>query len=192
MALEDIFRALEEQAQKEREDILSAAQLQAEAIAADAADQAARMCSDCVATADDALQRRLTRESNAARLEGRKRVAAAKQRAIDEVFENAGSLLRDVRSSSQYPEIFSALATEALEGVEGTPTIVVDPADEELARRTMSELGVSAELGIEEVSSGGLSVVSGEGRIVRRNTLDDRLEKVRPDIQSDVAGILFS
>ncbi len=192
MALEDIFRALEEQAQQERDDILKAAALQAEAITADAADQAARICSTCVETADEALGKRASREANAARLEGRKRVAAVKQKAIAESFDRAAGVLSEVRASSRYPDVFRALAEEVFEGVEEGVTVLVDPLDEELARATLEQMGVSAELKAEQGTSGGLTVVMGEGRIVKRNTLADRLEKVRTDIESQVAEILFS
>ncbi|MBS3955918.1 MAG: V-type ATP synthase subunit E [Clostridiales bacterium] len=192
MALEDIFRALEEQASQECEDILEAARLQAEAIAADAEDRASRACAACVDEADSVLKRRLARETNAARLEAKKRVAAVKQRAIDEAFERAGVALAEARRSEGYPDVFRALIAEALEGVEGVPTVLIDPADEELARAVLETLGISTVVEATATTSGGVAVVTGNGRIVRRNTFEDRLEKARPDIESQVAEILFS
>ncbi len=192
MALEDIFRALEEQAEKEREEILSAARAQAEAIEADAVDQAARICSACVENADTTLNLRSAREVNAARLEAKKQVAKVKQEAVAAAFEHAAESLGDLRSSPDYPEIFRSFAAEALDGVDGVETVQVDPADEDFARTTLADMGVAAEVNTDITSRGGLAVVMDGGRVIRRNTVEDRLAKVETGIQSKVAEILFS
>jgi vacuolar-type H+-ATPase subunit E/Vma4 len=76
--------------------------------------------------------------------------------------------------------------------VSGEMVVLVDPADEELARRVLADTGVDAEVRGELSTSGGVAVLTGNGRIMRRNTLEDRLDKVRHSIQSEVAEILFS
>ena len=192
MALEDIFRALEEQAQKEREEILGAAEAQAEAIEADAEDQAARICSACVENADTMLDLRSAREVNATRLEAKKSVARVKQEAVAAAFERAAESFASLRSSPEYPAIFRTLAAEAFEGVNGTVKVLVDPADEELARTTLAEMDVEAEVATDLTSHGGLVIAMDEGRVMRRNTVEDRLDKVETGIQSKVAEIFFS
>ncbi len=192
MALEDIFRALEEQAEREREEILSAARAQAEAIEADATDQAARICSACVENADATLDLRSAREVNAARLEAKKRVAKVKQEAVAAAFERAAVSFEGLRSSPEYREVFRTLAAEALDGVDGSVRVLVDPADEELARATLADMGVEAEVDTSLTSHGGLVVAMDGGRVMRRNTVEDRLSKVEAGIQSRVAEIFFS
>ncbi|MDZ4064990.1 MAG: V-type ATP synthase subunit E, partial [Coriobacteriia bacterium] len=128
----------------------------------------------------------------AAKLESKKRVAAVKQRAVADAFKTALDELGNVRSSGKYPAIFRALVEEAVAGVEGEIEALVDPADVEIARSTFSALGTQAVIKPEVKSSGGLIVRTQNGRIMRRNAFEDRLEKVEPSIQSDVAEILFS
>jgi vacuolar-type H+-ATPase subunit E/Vma4 len=79
MALEDIFRALDEQADKECESILATARAQAEAIVADAEEQAdGHLLGVC--RADRAAHAaKASKQINAARLEGKKRVASVKE-----------------------------------------------------------------------------------------------------------------
>ena len=192
MALEDIFRALDEQADKECEDILATARAQAEAIVADAEEQAAGICSACVEHTESAMQRKAAKQTNAARLDGKKKVASVKEAAVSDAFEKSAERLTSIRTHDTYPGIFKSLVSEALKGVSGDMVVLVDPADEALARQTLGELGVDAEVRTELTTSGGVAVLTGNGRIMRRNTLEDRLDKVHSSIQSDVAELLFS
>lgn len=192
MALEDIFRALDEQADKECEDILATARAQAEAIEADAAEQAAGICAACVEHTGTAMQRKATKQVNAARLDGKKQIASVKEGAVGDAFDKAAESLASVRNQPSYPEVFKALISEAAGGLSGEMTVLVDPADEDLARRTVADLGLDAEVRAELSTSGGVAVLTGGGRIIRRNTFEDRLDKVRNSIQSEVAEILFS
>lgn len=192
MALEDIFRALDEQADKDVEDILATARAQAEAIEADAEEQAAAVRSASVERAESAMRLKAAKQTNAARLEGKKKMASVKEAAVSDVFNRAGDALVSVRTRPDYPAIFKALVQEALAGVTGDKTLLVDPADEPLAREVLGEVGVSADVKSDLSASGGVRVLAGGGRIMRRNTFDDRLDKVRHSIQSEVAEILFS
>jgi vacuolar-type H+-ATPase subunit E/Vma4 len=192
MALEDIFRALDEQADKEVEDILATARAQAEAIEADAEEQAAGICSACVEHTESAMQRKAAKQTNAARLEGKKKVASVKEAAVSDAFDKAAERLSSLRTSDTYPAVFKSLVSEAMTGVSGDVALLVDPADEALARQTLGELGIDAEVRAELSTSGGVAVLTGNGRIMRRNSIEDRLDKVRHSIRSDVAEILFS
>lgn len=192
MALEDIFRALEEQAQRECDEILQDARDQAESISAEAADQAEAIRAARTEEAERVTRQRAAQSANSAKLEAKKRVAGVKEAAVSAAFESAGGSLGKVRGSSGYPAVFKALAEEALAGMEGELEVWVDPADAALAEATLRELGVSAAVRPELETSGGLMVTKDSGRIMRRNTFENRLEKVRLLAQADVAEILFS
>jgi vacuolar-type H+-ATPase subunit E/Vma4 len=192
MALEDIFQALEEQADKEIEEILQDARDQAEAIEEDARDEAETIRSRLVAETERTARSEGARTANAARLDSKKQVAAIKQEAVAKTFDSALSELESERSSGEYPKVFRALAEEAVESLDGTLEILVDPADVELAQRTFSEMGRDATVKGDISTSGGLVVLTQGGRVMRRNTFEERLDKVRQLIQSDVAEILFA
>ena len=99
---------------------------------------------------------------------------------------------RELRSSAAYEELFAALASEALEGLDGPVTIQVAPADAALASRAAQAAGLTATIDPTLETAGGLVVEAYGGRVMRRNTLEDRLERARQLIQSDVAKVLFS
>ncbi len=192
MALDDIFQALEEQADKEIVTILQDARDQAGVIAEQAADEAQTVREQRLAQAEKTVRSEASQSVNAAKLEGKKKVASVKEEAVNATFTKALSLLTDIRSRGDYPALFRALAQEALQGMSGEIDVLVDPVDAELAKSTFAELGVDATVKPEISTLGGLIVSTSGGRIQRRNTLEDRLEKVQQSAQSDVAEILFS
>lgn len=192
MALEDIFKALEEQAARDIEQIMDDARSHAQAIIGEAEEQAAQVRANRVVDAERVARARSTHGLNAARLEARKRQAGVKERSIEAVFDEALERLRGARGDAAYREVFRQLAMEALDGVDGDFEVLVDPADEALAAEVLASLGKQARIRSDISTAGGLVVVTGGGTVSRRNTFEDRLDKLRSTAQADVAEIVFA
>jgi len=192
MALEDIFRALEEQADRDVEVVLADARAHATVIREEAEKEAETLRAARLAEAERMAKSRSSQSLNQVRLEARKRLAGVKERAIREVFDDARVALGEVRSRPDYPAVFRALAEEALEGVAGEYELLVDPADADLARQLAAEKGLAPDAVRADISTaGGLVVATQGGQVMRRNTLEDRLEKFRGMAQAEVAEIVF-
>lgn len=192
MAIEDIFRALEEQADRDCREILDGAKAQAKGIEADAKAEADRIKADKLEAADSAVRVKVGQTLNSAKLANKKDIAAAKDRGIEAVYSSALEQLAKVRGGKGYEDLFKRLAEEALAGVTGDVTLLVDPADADLARRTLQALGVAGEVDASASTIGGVTVVASSGRVFRRNTLEERMNKVRKTQQAEVAEILFA
>lgn len=190
MAIEDIFIALDKQGEEQSAEALEAAREQAAGIQEDAKQQAKAICDQRKAAAKEQAILRTTRSVNAARLEGRRAVAGVKERAIVQSFDEALEKLASIRSSSEYPALFTALAREAVEGVDGEVTFVVDPADKTLAETVFAQLGLTGGVDASATTRGGLTVVARGGNMFRRNTLEDRLAKYRAQGQSEISEVL--
>jgi V/A-type H+/Na+-transporting ATPase subunit E len=191
MAIEDIFRALEEQADAECKTVLDNAKAQADAIMAEAREEAEAIRRRRREQVEATVKSRTMQMVNAAKLENRRKTAAVKEAAIEGVFDGAAAQLAKSRKDAGYARTFNALLEEALEGVTGHVEVRVDPGDRALAEPVLNAAGLSFEL--QDVpTSGGVVVVAGEGRIYRRNTFEDRLGKVRQRSQAMVSEILFS
>ncbi|HEX9093080.1 MAG TPA: V-type ATP synthase subunit E [Coriobacteriia bacterium] len=191
MAIEDIFRALEEQADRECRDILDGAKAQAKGIENDAKAEADKIKADKLTAADSAVGVKVGQTLNAARLANKKDIAAAKDRGVEAAYADALAELAKLRGSKEYEALFKSLTEEALAGLTSDVTLLVDPADAELAKRTLSALGVAGEVDASAKTVGGPTVVSEGGRVFRRNTLEDRMRKLRKTRQAEVAEILF-
>lgn len=190
MAIEDIFIALEEQGEQESREALDAAREQAKGIKEDAEAQAKAIKADKTEAARAHASLKTTRAINAARLEGRRMVAGVKEAAIVEAFDSALDKFSGVRGTAAYPALFRSLAAEAVEGLEGDVTFLVDPVDAALAGDVLRELGLSGSVDASASTSGGLTVLAYGGNMLRRNTLEDRLAKFRLAGQSEIAEVL--
>ena len=191
MAIEDILRTLDEQAQADSDAVITEAREHAKLIVEEAQREAEQVHEGFVRQIERVARVEAGKRVNAARLEAKMAASSVKGNAVAAAFDSAAERLSSLREGGGYDALFSALATEALEGLEGPVTIKVAPADagraQALAARR-SEATVDANLD----TTGGLIVEASGGRIVRRNTLEDRLDRTRQIVQADVARVLFS
>ena len=192
MAIEDIFRALEEQADAEVNEILRIAQVQADAVVQEATDEAERITQARVDAAGETVAAKSAKAVNATRLQARRDLAAVRDSAVDRVFALAAEKLAAMRGSAAYETVLKGLISEATAGVEGACELLVVPEDAALAEKTVAELGASCTVSPTLESIGGAVVSYDGGRVVRRNTFESRLEKVRGLAQAKVAEVLTS
>ena len=192
MAIEDILRALEEQGQADCEACTDEARAHAAQIIEDARARAQQIHENHVAAVERSARADAMKKVNAARLKGRMQVSGVRGNGLDSVFDAARGSLNKLHDVADYDALFASLAREALAGVEGPVVIRVAAKDEALARQTAAQLGVSADVRGDLETAGGLVVEAAGGKIVRRNTFEDRLERARPYIQADVARVLLA
>jgi vacuolar-type H+-ATPase subunit E/Vma4 len=192
MAIEGILKRLEEQARADREAVLAQGREQARLVAEQGELEAQRIRDELDRKAQRAATLAAEKVVNAARLQAKMAVSSAKGAEVAEVFDEAARRSLEVRSQAAYAELFSALATEALAGIDGAVTIRVAAADEELASRAAKSAGVSATIDPTLSTAGGLVVEAWKGRVIRRNTLEERLARARQVLASDVAKVLFA
>lgn len=192
MAIEDIFKALEEQADGEVNHILHLATVQSDAVEHEALDEAERITRAKVEAADQAVRSKATKAVNAARLQVKRDLARVRDSAVDTVFAEAANRLAAMRGTAEYERIFAALAQEAFAGMDSGCEVLVAPADAELAAKTVAALGVDAKISPTLDTIGGLVVSAHGGRVVRRNTFESRLLKARSVGGARVAEVLTS
>lgn len=192
MALQDIFKALEHQAERDIDDVLSEARARAAGIVHEAELDAQRIRDTHATDAQTSGAARGVHILNAARLDARRKIAAVRQRAVQQAFDRAREQLLDARSATSYDALFERLLDEALEGVEGEFELLVDERDVGRAEASLSRRGIGGSVRPGLTTAGGV-VVSMEGdRVFRRNTIEDRFEKLAGMSQAEVAEILFS
>ncbi len=191
MAIEDILQALDVQSRADCESVVAEAKEHAKMILDDAQRSADAVHENFVRHVERIARTEAAKIVNAARLEAKMEVSSAKGDGVSSVFESTRDKLATVRSAD-YDRLFEALAAEALAGVDGEVAIHVASDDIERAKRAAASRGLAAEVLGDLDTAGGLVVESSGGRISRRNTLEDRLDRVSQISQADVARVLFS
>jgi len=191
MAINDILSALDEQAQADCEATVDEAREHAKLIIEEAERQARQIHDTFVHQVERVATMNASKKVNAARLQAKMTVSSVKGDGLTAVFDDARAQLFSARDAG-YQELFAALAAEALEGVSGTVTIRVRTEDVALAEKAATTAGLTADVASDLETAGGLVVETGGGKIIRRNTLEDRLDRARQFVRADVATVLFS
>ncbi len=191
MAIDDILKTLDDEAKADCEAIVGEAREHAKLIVEEAERQAQQIHDSFVHQVERVANAKASRQINAARLAGKMNVSTVKGDGVTSVFDAARAQLPSVRDSG-YEVLFAALAAEAFAGVNGPVTIHVAPSDTDLVEKAAAQAGVTAEVVADLDTAGGLVVDTGGGKIIRRNTLEDRLDRVSQFLQADVARVLFS
>ena len=191
MAIEDILQALDDQAQADCDAVIGEAQEHAKLIIDEAERQATAIHERFARQVEFVAKSGASKIVNAARLEAKTAVSSVKGSGVVEVFEAARGVLPTLREAG-YEELFSRLAAEAFEGLESPVHVRVNAMDTALASAAVAKSGLEADVVGDIDTIGGLIVEAHGARIIRRNTLEDRLDRVSQFIQADVARVLFS
>lgn len=191
MSLEDIFRALDAEAESRCREITENAQEQADRIM----EESDRRCRELIRArleqGEQSLLGRARRVVNEAKMERRRAVAAAREEAIDAVFDRAKEALATLRSKPGYPASFSVLLDEALEAASDPSAVLVDARDQSLAEQELARRSLSLEVRPELASAGGVVVLDRGGRTRMDNTYERRLDRLRAEGRKTVGELLF-
>jgi V/A-type H+-transporting ATPase subunit E len=132
-----------------------------------------------------------TRQIYLVREELRVQLVKEQEKSIEEVFSEAEHKLASVRTDPSYETCFSALLAEVLEGMGDRETeLHVDPRDEDLCRSLLQKTGRQCIVIPDITSAGGLYGSSPDGRLIVRNTMEDRFIRARGCMKAAVFTLL--
>lgn len=188
----ELVAILEKESAAEVERILSEARAQAQGILEEARKAAAAELEEHKARVESERRAALSRAQSTAQVRAAALVLKAKDQAMAEVFRRAEQQLGSFpQDKGRYAAALRTMIREAASGLEGRIIIEVHPDDRELARQALRELGLDAEIATAEEVRGGVRVATADRRFVVENTLQSRLERIRPVVASDVAALLW-
>ena len=135
----------------------------------------------------------MAKAASSARLEANKIMLRAKHSLIADAFKLAGERLAQIRESKRYEKILESLILETVPGAElSSARLLVDPRDEELAKRILAKTGIELEVSPTLSCLGGIRY-EGEAKAVSvDNTFESRLKRAREDLMVRAASVLFA
>jgi vacuolar-type H+-ATPase subunit E/Vma4 len=186
MALADLLRAIEAEAEAERARadreaaaeaaaIVESARVEASALEAALADSP-----EAEARAEAAHMRAL------ARLDATAALRSAREHAFVSVLDGIGKTLAALRTSEGYPALFEALVIESRAVLPFAGELRVDRRDAELALPLARGLRIERTL----ETLGGVELASDDGRTVK-NTVEERLANAEPLLRQMLAQRLL-
>ena len=194
-----------EQIQELKEEIWRRAREKADRILSEAKNEAERILGNARAEAENFMKNKLEPEKliirrriiGKAMMDGRRLLILTKNDLINEVFSKAVEKLKRFRESEEYEKFLVKCLKEAVEAMnpsDGDEFIVyVDKRDLELLKKKVGEIFKhNLKFKFKEGSfMGGVVVMDSEGKRIFYNTIESKLESLRPLLREKIASMLF-
>jgi V/A-type H+/Na+-transporting ATPase subunit E len=134
----------------------------------------------------DKIEKQITGSSD---IEARNKQLLALEEAVDRVFTSALEQIANADRSGDYSNLIKTLIEEATQ-ILGTSeiTIFTNTKDKDVVQSTISQFS-GAELSSETIEClGGIRAKSKDGTMTFDNTIDARIERLKPLIRKDIAA----
>jgi len=194
MALENILEKIGEDADIEAGSIINQAKKEAERIIALAGQEAVSMREEAARAGAEMAQREKEKLITMANLDGRKKVLAVKQKALDEIFENVKKRL-DQLDEKEYAKLMKKLIMA--DAGQGKVTVVPGTDDRKVInKKLIDEINVELKGACKvELSEENTAIRRGfvlkSGKVEVDNSIDNIIKTARDRAQDEVAGMLF-
>lgn len=199
MSLEVILKSIETSGEVELAQLQQETETRMQQILAEAEQKAALRHEMTRQTVVTPVAGERARRLHQARLEALQIVAAARDQLVTSALEQTRHCLMELRREPIYTYVLQGLIEEAVRGLGDEelnsatvipaipPWLEIDARDEALVRGILLDLDLDLAIKPRLNSWGGVSVHSGDGRIIVTNTLESRLERAMPYLRQELA-----
>ena len=133
-----------------------------------------------------------------ARLASRNQELLTIENAVNKAFEEAKKKLQASSGTDSYKNLLKQMVEESISAVGGSNAVIIESNknDAEIVRKAVSELRDTGKVQQAEVSDqhidvlGGIRIKSSGGTTTYDNTLDSRIERLKPLIRKNIAQML--
>ncbi len=198
MQYNKLLESLSDQAKAEREEILAAARKKAEAIvkaAVDGVEEKPQVVEEIQAATGGvkaaAGAKEVKKESAPQRRRVSKVVLQAQHEYYLQAIETTRSGLRKVCERPDYSQVLKKLLQEATADFPAAATVLVRPQDVAAVKGMLEKLNLKLVVVSSQDAPVGVVVSSQDGKLVRYNTLNSRLEKALPHLSTQIASVLY-
>lgn len=189
MSQEELLKALEEDARRERNSLLRDAEAEAGTIRSEAIEELKRLKEADLLKFKVSLSAEIAKATNDARAYSNGIISAARNAAIARVREKVEDEFKRLPLREVYPEILRKLFMEALESIGEVKTVVFVPERDLPIFRKMDIL---KDRDVRPVNmDSGVMVTSEDGRVKITNTTITRLAKAMPELNVEIRRVLW-
>ena len=133
-----------------------------------------------------------------ARLASRNQELLTIENAVNKSFEEAKKKLQASSGTESYKDLLKQMVEESISAVGGSSSVIIEcnKNDSEIVRKAVSELRDTGKVQQAVVSDqhidvlGGIRIKSSDGTMTYDNTLDSRIERLKPLIRKNIAQML--
>ena len=191
MAYEDLLKSVEESAREKELDLRNKEAAAVDEIKARAKKQAGEIRQVHIDEATMSVTTERNKLFYLTKAENKELLIKTRETAFERAFSEAEVRFKGLRSSPDYPAIFSRLLREAAHtlGDEGV-VVHIDPRDEVLCKKTLSLLNLSYEVRTDLVTEGGVTLSLPDNSVVISNTVESRMQRAKELRRKEIHAIL--
>jgi len=122
-------------------------------------------------------------------LESRNKQLLLVEESVEKVFDKAIEKIKATNRNEEYSKLITTLLNEATEAL-GTTEVMIytNSKDQDVVKQTLSKYS-GAELSSETIDClGGVEIKSKDGSMAFNNTIDARIERLKPLIRKEIAS----
>jgi V/A-type H+/Na+-transporting ATPase subunit E len=135
-----------------------------------------------------------------ARLASRNQELLTIENAVNKAFEEAKKKLQASSGTDSYKDLLKQMVEESVSAIGGSNTVIIESNknDAEIVRKVVSELRDTGKMQQQEAEVsdqhtdvlGGIRIKSSDGTMTYDNSLDSRIERLKPLIRKNIAQML--
>jgi vacuolar-type H+-ATPase subunit E/Vma4 len=192
MKYDHLIQAIEDGAEEKLRDFRESKDREIREIQERAETESAQLRKDLL----NETERRINVEKNkriySAREQVKDHLTRARQEACLQVFQEADERLSSIRLNPSYGAFFKAVLAEITESLDSEKIrLHIDKKDEALCRQCIKDTGKELEIVPDLITGGGLNGSSPDGKIIIRNTVEDRLARAKERMKIVVFSGLY-
>jgi vacuolar-type H+-ATPase subunit E/Vma4 len=192
MPYETLKGELEEVSQQEIREMMEKAKRAAEGIKRDAQQRAEVTRAAYLEIASKSAREKRVQLLYDAKAETKARVAAEKYAIFERAFQGAQEQLAGLRETSRYKSSLTMRLKEALQEIDEEEVILhIDKRDEPIFSDILQEMPLNCTTTADLNCCGGLTLTTGDERVVVYNTLESRLTRAKEVLKLEIFSTLF-
>jgi len=192
MAYENLLKSVEESAQEREQELREKAKSTIQAISEDIRNQVVEIQQSHLEEAKKAASIEKNKRIYLTKGENKEKLIKTKERIVSQAFLDAEQRLSGLRNDPKYPAVFNKLAREAIESVGGEEFCIhIDKRDEQLMKKSLSDMDLTGEIIADLQCSGGLVVSTRNESVKISNTLESRLERAKERKKLEVYAVMY-
>jgi V/A-type H+-transporting ATPase subunit E len=191
VAYEDLLKSVEESAREKELDLRNKEATAVDEIKARAKKQAGEIRQAHIDKANKSITTERNKLFYLTKAENKELLIKTRETAFERAFSEAEVRFKGLRSSPDYPAVFSHLLREAAHALGDDAFVVhIDPRDEALCKKTLSHLNLSSEIRTDLVTAGGIVASLPDNSVVISNTVESRMQRAKELKRKEIHAIL--
>ncbi len=192
MKYDHLIQAIEDGAEEKIRDIRESKDREIHEIQEREKSESAQLRKDLLGETRQKIAIENNKKIYSAREQVKDHLTRARHDACQEVFQEAALRLSSIRTNPSYQTFFNAVLSETIESIDSEKIhLFVDKKDEALCRQLIEKTGREFEIFTDLTTLGGLNGSTPDGKIVIRNTIEDRLVRAKERMKVVVFSGLY-